>query len=175
MILNFILFQVAWFVCVAGAAAGRPLLGVAVTFFVLLWHSYQAKKYKLELKLIISVVSIGAIFDQMMLSFHFIDYANHGWSNSIVPIWILALWLGFATTLNVSLAWMQGKTTIAVLFGAVGGPLAYLGAQKLGAVVLPSLTSYVVLSIGWAILTPCFLNIARHFNGYQNSSQESKP
>lgn len=108
----------------------------------------------------------------MMLSFHLIYYANHGWSNSIVPIWILALWLGFATTLNVSLAWMQGKTITAVLFGAVGGPLAYLGAQKLGAVVLPSLTSYAVLSIGRVILTPCFLIIASHINSYQNGPQE---
>lgn len=175
MILNFILFQAAWFACVAGAAASKPLLGVVVTFFVLLWHLYQAKQYKIELKLILSVLFTGAVFDQVMLSFHLIDYANHGWSNSIVPIWILALWLGFATTLNVSLAWMQGKTITAVLFGAVGGPLAYLGAQKLGAVVLPSVTSYIVLSIGWAILTPCFLIIARHINGYQNGSQENKP
>lgn len=175
MILNFILFQVAWFACVAGAAAGKPFLGVVVTFFVLLWHLYQAKQYKIELKLILSVLITGATFDQMMLSFHFIEYAHHGWGNSVVPVWILALWLGFATTLNASLAWMQGKAIVAVLFGAVGGPLAYLGAQKLGAVVLPGFTSYIVLSIGWAVLTPCFLIIARHFNGYQNSSQESKP
>lgn len=36
MILNFILFQAALFACVAGAAASKPLLGVAVTFFVAL-------------------------------------------------------------------------------------------------------------------------------------------
>lgn len=53
MILNFILFQAALFACVAGAAASKPLLGVAVTFFLLLWHLYQAKQYKIELKLIL--------------------------------------------------------------------------------------------------------------------------
>lgn len=167
MILNFIFFQAAWFACVAGAAAGLPWLGVAVTFFMLVWHLYQAKQSKLELKLILLVLTIGAIFDQAILSFHLINYVHHGWSTSIVPVWILALWLGFATTLNVSLSWMHGKTIIAVVFGAVGGPLAYLGAQKLGAVVLPSINSYIVLSIGWAILTPTFIIIARHLNGYQ--------
>lgn len=171
MIINFILFQAAWFACVAGAAEGMPWLGVTVTFFVLAWHLYQANLYKLELKLILSVLTIGAIFDQATLYFHLINYVHHGWSTSIVPVWILALWLGFATTLNVSLSWMQGRTILAVIFGAVGGPLAYLAAQKLGAVVLASTASYVVLSIGWAILTPFFLNFSRRLNGFK----ENKP
>jgi hypothetical protein len=81
-----------------------------------------------------------------------------------VPVWILALWLAFASTLNLSLAWMQGRYLIAMLFGASGGPLAYFGAQNIGAVTLQSSASYVALSVGWAVITPALLYLAKHIN-----------
>ena len=49
LIINFILFQIAWFACVIGAAKGMPWLGVVVTVIALMWHLYQAKNAKSEL------------------------------------------------------------------------------------------------------------------------------
>ena len=121
MIVNFILFQMAWFACVIGAARDMPLLGVLVSIYVFGVHIYQAKQAKQEFLLALSVLLIGAISDQAMLSFRLIDYLNNGWNNALVPVWILALWLGFSTILNVSLRWMKGRYLIAVIFGAVGG------------------------------------------------------
>jgi len=40
LILNFILFQIAWFACVLGAANAMPWLGVLVTVVILIWHLY---------------------------------------------------------------------------------------------------------------------------------------
>ena len=110
-----------------------------------------------------------------MLSSHLISYQAHGWgigqdSAPIVPAWILALWAIFVTVLNVSLRWMRGKWLVAILFGAIGGPLAYMGAQKLGAVTLNALPiSYVALSVGWAILTPLLLKVSEKFDGFKQS------
>ena len=166
LIINFILFQLAWFACVIGAGKGMPWLGVMVTALVLSWHLYQAKNIKAELLLLFFALLIGATYDQSLLSLGNINYLNNGWSNAIVPVWILALWLAFTTTLNVSLRWMHNKPLVAVIFGAIGGPLAYLGAEKLGAVVLHGATSYVALSIGWAIITPLLLVIASRLDGF---------
>jgi hypothetical protein len=166
IIINFILFQLAWFACVIGAAKGMPWLGVVVTVLALSWHLYQAKNIKSELLLMLCALLIGATYDQSMLSLGYINYVNNGWSNAIVPVWILALWLGFTSTLNVSLRWMRGKHLIAVIFGAVGGPLAYLGAEKLGAVMLHDATSYIALSLGWAIITPLLLLLSSRFDGF---------
>ncbi len=166
IIINFILFQLAWFACVIGAAKGMPWLGVAVTVFALSWHLYQAKNIRSELLLMLCALLIGAAYDQSMLSLGYINYVNNGWSSAIVPVWILALWLGFTTTLNVSLRWMRGKHLIAVIFGAVGGPLAYLGAEKLGAVTLHDAASYIALSFGWAIITPLLLLLSSRFDGF---------
>ena len=175
VIINFVLFQAAWFACVLGAANGMPWLGVIATIFVVAWHLIQAKDAKSEAILLIITLFIGATFDQLMHSTNLIHYQSHGWSDTIVPAWILALWAGFMTALNVSLRWMQGKWLVAILFGTIGGPLAYMGAARLGAVnlnVYPQ--SYLVLSVGWAILTPVLLILAKRYDGFQDDSYLTK-
>jgi hypothetical protein len=175
LIINFILFQVAWFACVIGAGQGMPWLGVAVTAVVLTWHFYQAKQFTSEVLLMLAALAIGATFDQAMLSLGYINYINNGWNATFVPVWILALWLAFASTLNMSLRWMRTKHLLAVTFGAIGGPLAYLGAEKLGAVILHGSQSYIPLSIGWAIITPLLVFFSTRFDGFaSNSKSEMK-
>jgi hypothetical protein len=103
-----------------------------------------------------------------------IDYLDNGWSNALVPVWILALWLGFSTILNVSLRWMKGRYLIAVIFGAVGGPLAYFSAEKIGAIILHGQNSYIALSILWAFITPLLLVISNYFDGFKYQSNVKK-
>jgi hypothetical protein len=170
IIINFILFQLAWFACVLGAANAMPWLGVEVTAVILIWHFFSAKHAKFEMLLMLIALTIGATFDQTMLSYHLIDYKHHGWSASLAPVWILALWVGFTTALNVSLRWMHGRYFIAVIFGAVGGPLAYLSAAKLGALTLQGTNTYIALSIGWAIITPLLLLISAKFDGFKDNN-----
>ena len=167
LVVNFILFQIGWFACVIGAAKQMPWLGVATVLAIVIWHLTQAKQAKKELQLLIIALVIGGTFDQIMLNHQLITYQAHGWSSMLVPVWILALWAEFVTVLNVSLRWMKGRWLVAVLFGAIGGPLAYMGAEKLGAVTLNHLPiSYVALSIGWACLTPLLLKLSQKFDGF---------
>ena len=167
-VINFVLFQIGWFTCVLGAARQMPWLGVIVVAAIVTWHLWQARQPKSELILLLIALFIGGIFDQMLLSFNLLTYQSHGWSSSLVPAWILALWLVFVTTLNVSLRWLHRRWLIAVLFGAIGGPLAYMGAAKLGAVTLNALpASYIALSVGWAIFTPLLLKLSERFDGFK--------
>jgi hypothetical protein len=169
ILINFVLFQIGWFACVLGAAKQLPWLGVIVVLAIVAWHLSQAKQAKSELILLLTALLIGGIFDQMLLSLYLVSYQAHGWSISLVPAWILALWAVFVTVLNVSLRWMRGKWLVAILFGAIGGPLAYMGAVKLGAATLNAMpASYIALSLGWAILTPLLLILAEKFDGYKS-------
>lgn len=173
LVINFVLFQIGWFACVIGAAKQMPWLGVAVVIAIIIWHLTQAKQAKKELQLLFITLVIGGTFDQIMLNHELISYQAHGWSNSIVPVWILALWAEFVTVLNVSLRWMKELKTpvcwlVSVLFGAIGGPLAYIGAEKLGAVTLNNLPiSYIALGVGWAILTPLLLKLSEKLDGFK--------
>ena len=167
IITNFVLFQLGWFACVLSAAKNLPWLGVMVVLVIVAWHLWQAKQTKPEFVLLLITLLIGGFFDQLMLSSHLITYQAHGWIDTLLPAWILALWAAFATVLNVSLRWMRNRWLIAILFGAIGGPLAYLGAEKLGAVTLNMPLAYVALGVGWAILTPLLLKLSIKFDGYR--------
>ncbi len=167
-ILNFILFQISWFACVIGASKQMPWLGLAVVLSCVAWHLFSAKSAGSELVLLLIALLMGGLFDQILQATGLVSYTSHGWSTSLVPVWILALWLAFTTTLNVSLRWMHGKRLIAVLFGLIGGPLAYLGAERLGAISFNHLfLHYVALGLGWGIITPLLLKIAQHFDGFK--------
>jgi hypothetical protein len=168
IVINFVLFQIGWFACVLGAAKQLPWLGVGIVLAIMAWHLLQARQPKYEIILLLIALLIGGLFDQMLLSLNLVSYQAHGWQDSLVPAWILALWAVFVTALNVSLRWMRGRWLIAVLFGAIGGPMAYIGAARLGAVYLDNLPlSYVALSVGWAILTPLLLIISEKFDGFK--------
>jgi len=168
VVVNFILYEIGWFACVIGAAKQMPWLGVVVMLAIVAWHLLQAKQPKREWALLLIVLVIGGTFDQILLNHQLISYESHGWMTNIVPVWILALWAEFVTILNVSLRWMHGRWLLAVLFGAIGGPLAYMGAAKLGAVTLNLMpASYIALSLGWAILTPLMLRLSAKFDGFE--------
>jgi hypothetical protein len=171
-IINFVLFQVGWFACVRGAAKQMPWLGVIFMFLFLVWHVSQAKQAKPEIILVIITVIIGGIYDLVMTHNNLLSYQAHGWSTDLPAAWILALWAEFAMILNVSLRWMRRRWLIALLFGAIGGPLAYIAAAKLGAVTLNALPlSYVALSAGWAIITPLLLKLSERFDGYKETNE----
>jgi hypothetical protein len=55
----------------------------------------------------------------------------------LAPVWIIAMWAGFATLLHVALRWLLPHRWLAALLGAVGGPLAYYAGMRLGAVNFP--------------------------------------
>ncbi len=168
-IINFVLFQIGWFSCVLGAAKQMPWLGVGFLATFLAWHLSQAKQPTLELILAIIAIIIGGIYDQIMRHFNLLTYQSHGWSTDLPAAWILALWAEFAMTLNVSLAWLKNRYVIATVFGAIGGPLAYIAAARLGAVTIDNLPlSYVGLAVGWAILTPLLVFLSQKFDGFKS-------
>lgn len=168
VIINYVLYEIAWFASVLGAANNMPWLGVQVIAAILIWHLINANSAGSEIILLIITLSIGGLFDQMLLSTGLISYEAHGWGNNIVPAWILTVWAGFVTLLNVGLRWMRGKMLVAVIFGAIGGPLAYTAAAALGAVHLNNgFLSLIVLSVGWSILTPLLFKLAEKFDGFK--------
>lgn len=169
IVANFVLFQLGWFVCVLGGAYGMPwqaLLFILVIVGSQLWF---ATRLKPAITLILITTLLGAALDQTMLNLELLQYQSHGWSINLVPVWILALWMLFASTLNVSLRWLRNRPWIAALFGAIGGPMAYLAAAKLGAVfIVQTPLSYIVLSIAWACMMVFLITVSKRFDGYVN-------
>ncbi len=165
--INFVMYQLAWLTCVLGAAYQLPWLALIVALIFigtqLVWTPHPAN----ELALLFIAGVIGAVFDQLLLNHGIIQYQAHGWSGAIVPIWIIGLWIAFASTLNVSLRWLRDYRVAQILLGMMGGPVAYYAAEKLGAVtVTVTPASYIVLGIGWGLMTPLLVKLSRRFDGH---------
>ncbi len=164
---NVVAFQLGWFACVLGAAGGMPLLGTGAAIAIVCWHLSIAPNPRAELILVAIVAVIGALWDSALVALGWIHYPNGTLIAGTAPYWIVALWVLFATTLNVSLGWLKRSVPMAAVFGLLGGPLAYLGGSKLDALVLvePGF-ALAALALGWGLLTPLLLRVADRFNGF---------
>jgi hypothetical protein len=164
---NFVLFQIGWFACVLGAANSMPWTGVVVAALIVTWHLSRSPRPAPELSLILSAVGIGVVFDTLLVQSGWLVYNSPIPSASFAPVWIIALWCCFATTLNVSMRWMHGRWLVAALLGLVAGPIAYLGGAALGGVEVVALTpALIALGAGWALATPLLVRIASRLDGW---------
>jgi hypothetical protein len=164
VIINFLLFQTGWFATIYGAANGLPWVGVAVVVPILMWHLVTSSLWQAELKLMLALAVIGAVLDQSLLFLGLVTFPPAGWPASLLPVWMVMLWMLFATTLNVSMRWMGGRYAIAIVFGAVGGVLAYLAGEKLGAILLHDHVSLLMIALNWALAMPLAVYLAGYFS-----------
>ena len=165
VVVNFIAFQIGWFACVLSAARGLPWAGTAVAAAIVGVHVARGARPRAELKLIGIALLIGVMWDSLLLTLGWLDFASGVAIDGVAPPWILALWALFAMTLNGSLGWLKRRPGVAALLGAVAGPLAYWGGAKLGAVVLVApVPALIALSVGWAVFTPLLALLARRFD-----------
>lgn len=163
-LLNVALFQGAWFAAVLGAAGGRPWLGPAAVALVVAIHLVLTDNRPGETKLLLTAGVLGFFFDTVLVVTGTFLPVPHLLPRPFSPLWMVALWLNFATTLNVSLAWLRSRYLLAALFGAVGGPLAYYSGARLGATeALPTTRAMLVLAAGWGIMTPLLVGAANYF------------
>jgi hypothetical protein len=162
---NFLLYQVAWFACVLGAAAGLPLIGTAVSGVVVGLRLASAARPAAELQLILLAGLIGGAWESLLVGMDWVHYRG-GELPGLAPSWIVALWLAFATTFNVSLRWLQGRPGAAALLGLAGGPLAWWAGARLGALELVDAgLALSAIGLGWAVLMPLLLALAAWLNG----------
>jgi hypothetical protein len=162
-LVNFALAEVGWFAAVAGAAAGRPWLGPLVAIGVVAIHLLVARGRAGELLLLAVTGLIGLGLDGLLKVTGVVAYAADvapvPW---LAPVWIVALWLLFATMLNESLAWLQGRPAPAAVLGAIFGPLSYLAGARLEAAWFPRSTAVamVALAVMWGLTLPFLLWVA---------------
>ncbi len=160
---NAIGFQLVWFAAVIGAANGLPWLGplAALCFAaaVLAWGGRRRQ----DLALLAVALPMGFALDTLWVRAGLIVFASP-WPESVAPPWIVAMWLGFALTLNHSLARLRSLPWLAAALGAAGAPLAYLAAARgFGAVqfVGDPLPALLAVSLAWTLVVPLLLRVGR--------------
>lgn len=162
---NFALFQVVWFACVLGAARGNGWIGPLAAASFVAFELARSRERARELGFVVAAGLAGALVDSALQGLGLIAYARAGcvlptW---LVPGWVFALWIAFATLPLRSLSWLAGRPLLAFALGAAGGPLSFLAGVRLGATTLPAgdLAGLAALALEWAVATPLLLHCAR--------------
>ncbi len=78
----------------------------------------------------------------------------------LAPLWLLCLWLAFATTFNTALLVLQRRWFLACVIGAVAGALTYLSGAALNGSVdvgVDHLFFIVILGAVWLLVFPSML------------------
>lgn len=166
VLINILSFKAGWVASVAGAAASVPVLGAAAATGVVSFHLWRIKNVRAEAQLLIFAALIGLAWESALVWAGLINYDAGFLVPGFAPYWIVAMWVLFATTLNVGMRWLRRNVIVTSLVGAVGGPLAFMAGESMGAVSFnnPS-TSLVVIGIGWALLLPLLVKLATRFDG----------
>jgi hypothetical protein len=162
-LLNLIGFQLVWIACVAGAGSGAWWPGVAALALFAGWELLHSENVRTDLGLLVRVCALGLVVDSVFAASGTLVYAAALPSQSAAPVWILALWAGFALTLRRSLRWLMGRPWLAALLGGVFGPLSYwIAGSAWGAVDFAAPTGVVIalLAVAWAVAMPVCVHFA---------------
>ena len=167
VLINIVAFKIGWLACVLGGASDLAWLGTLVALVIVTLHIFRATHSATEFRFIALAGLIGFAWDSLLASTGWLTYESGMLFAGAAPYWIVAMWLLFATTLNVSLSWLKGRLVIAALLGAASGPLAFYAGHKLGAVNFVDFSSAMIaLAIGWAVILPGLVALSGRLDGF---------
>ena len=170
--LNAVGYQAVWWTSVVGVIINQSFIGPAVLLLFLTLHFSSQPIQRSEMLLLVVAGLIGTVIDSMKSATGLIIY--EGGLTTIpwlAPLWIVAMWIGFAATLNHSLGWLRGKYLVAFLLGAIFGPLAYLSGRSLGVMEFnfPTSVTIVALAIIWGTALPLLYWLHENFKVFNHA------
>lgn len=162
-LINVVLIHVGWFACLLGAAHGQPWVGPVVVAALVAAHLMLRTPRLPEILLLAAAAALGYIVDSLLVlggAIAFPDAARLGRPSTV---WMVALWVNLATAMHVSLGWLRHRLLIALVLGCAGGPIAYAGGARLGAITLGADTviSLGAIAMAWAIALPALVLFGR--------------
>ena len=168
VLINLSLFKAAWAATVFGAAASVPVAGAIAVAIAVLVHLARTRDVRAEATLLGLAAVVGLVWETLLVATGVLEYSSGNLVPGLAPYWIVAMWILFATTLNVGMRWLRKSALIAAVAGGIGGPASFFAGASAGAVTLNNpLTSLLVIGIGWAVLLPLMVRIATRFDGHE--------
>lgn len=162
-LLNYGAYQLGWLAAILGAAAGYGTAGAGVGFALTAGHVLLARDRRGELTLVVAALVCGMAVESWQIASGTYRVLADASPGGLPPLWLLALWAQFATTFRFSLRRIMTDPRAALVFGALGGPIAFLAGERLGAVVLavPLGPGLARLVVAWALALAALASGAR--------------
>lgn len=164
-IVQFVLFQIQWWACILFAHYDHPNIGAVIAITICLVEYWQLKFRMNELKMILLYAYLGIFMDSILSYFQVMVYKYYTPGvNWVIPLWGLALWLSFATWLQIAfyLKNYQVWLSLATLFIA---PASYFAGVRLSVMALEfDHVSLLLIGLCWVI----YMNLVIYLQRFQN-------
>lgn len=172
---NLLGYQLVWFAAVLGAARGWAWIGPVATLLFGSVHWLASTQRRADLRLALLAIAVGFALDGTLSLLDLARYAAT--SPPWPPLWLLAIWAAFGLTLNHSFVLAQRHLGLTALVAAIGGPLAYLAAARLGAIAFaqPAWRSLAMLALAWSMALPLLALVARRSAHTQRRAEGIRP
>ncbi|MHC4948250.1 MAG: DUF2878 domain-containing protein [Planctomycetota bacterium] len=161
-VVNLVGFQVGWFACILGAAAGRPAVGPLVVAGLVIGQYAAARRHMPAPVVLAAAAAIGYAADSALVLAGRLEFPPETHLLGPSPLWMAAMWVNLAVTLRGALGWLSGRLVACAVLGAVSGPLAYEAGARLGAVGIgaPAALSHALIAVEWLVGLPLLVLLA---------------
>ncbi|MDA3963278.1 MAG: DUF2878 domain-containing protein [Planctomycetota bacterium] len=160
-----LVWQLCWVLVVAGAGSRLWPASLSLAITLLAVHlAAQGAAARRELPVLAAAAAFGLLGDSLLSASGLVDYRADLTGTTLAPVWIVVLWLWFACALHHPLSFLQqGRYVLAAVLGALSGPLAYLGGERLGAIAFPDNAPLALLGVAvlYGSAVPALTHIAR--------------
>ena len=157
LVLNAVVFQFSWFALLK-FPLHYSMTAVCVCMFVhayLISRFYGRQKYR-ELKWLLAVVCVGWCVETLFFFVGALEIESPSIRFGLVPVWLVCLWLGFATTFRFSMSFLTQKIYLTPFIGALVFTNYAAGAALSHEVTLGSNYAYSLgfIATVWALILP---------------------
>jgi hypothetical protein len=119
-----------------GRASHRPWTGCLIALTLVGVHLTRSLERSIEVRLMALATAVGAIVEMVQIATGTYRFTSGTVIDALQPSWLLTMWAQCATTFRHSLRTVISRPPQAALFGSIGGPIAFLAGERLGAVTL---------------------------------------
>lgn len=145
--LGLVLYHVGWLACVKEPTLGIGGFGAASVAISTAIHLALFSRRAEFLRTAASASIWGLLADAVLMWSGVLVFASPIAGGWLPPVWMVALWWNVGLLCVAALDWLAKKPLWAVLFGVVGGPLAYYGGATMGAVTFGVPLPYALAAV----------------------------
>lgn len=146
LILNGLMFQAIWLMCILGGDQWAPPAIMLLAAW-LWWRRLPGELGQISL-----LSGVGIVLDSLWMAAGLMVFQDTLWPQApLIPLWLMVLWVGFSATLRHSMKFLLGRPVLAAALGAIAAPLSYATGAHLADVSITAIT-LVVVGISWASL-----------------------
>ncbi|MEK9726479.1 MAG: DUF2878 family protein [Candidatus Margulisiibacteriota bacterium] len=146
-------YKTVWVLGVYGSLHQLQWLAPLAAFFYVIFYLKQRSFNPTNIAYLITACFIGSLIETFIFQRFVYDYPVTHSLSPFIPLWLISIWFAFPCMCDLSLNHQLKKIKFTLFFGFILCPLPYLGASRLGTIILHNeFTGILILSFTWALI-----------------------